>query len=91
MSVSRATKGWVGPRSLPPFRADHVGSLLRPRELADARASRKAGTLSADGLRAVENRCIEVAIRKREELGLHAVTDGEYRRAYWLRCAGEQG
>jgi 5-methyltetrahydropteroyltriglutamate--homocysteine methyltransferase len=83
MSVSSATKDWVGPRSLPPFRADHVGSLLRPRELADARASRKAGTLSVDGLRAVEDRCIEAAIRKQEELGLYAATDGEYRRAYW--------
>ena len=82
MSMSSATKDRVGPRSLPPFRADHVGSLLRPRELAEARASRKAGTLSADALRAVEDRCIEAAIRKQEELGLRAATDGEYRRAY---------
>ena len=83
MSMSSATKDRVGPRSLPPFRADHVGSLLRPRELAEARAARKAGTLSADALRAVEDRCIEAAIRKQEELGLRAATDGEYRRAYW--------
>ena len=83
MSMSSATKDRVGPRSLPPFRADHVGSLLRPRELAEARASRKAGTLSAEALRAVEDRCIEAAIRKQEELGLRAATDGEYRRAYW--------
>src|SRR5215475_13559178 len=83
MSMSGATKDRVGSRSLPPFRADHVGSLLRPRELAQARASRKAGTLSADALRAVENRCIEAAVQKQEELGLRAVTDGEYRRSYW--------
>ena len=83
MSTSSATKDRVGPRSLPPFRADHVGSLLRPRELAEARAARKAGTLSADALRAVEDRCIEAAIRRQEELGLRAATDGEYRRAYW--------
>src|ERR1700742_373746 len=69
MSVSNATKDRVGPRSLPPFRADHVGSLLRPRELVEARAARKAGALSAEGLKAVEDRCIEAAIRKQEELG----------------------
>jgi 5-methyltetrahydropteroyltriglutamate--homocysteine methyltransferase len=51
--------------------------------LADASASHKEGTLSVDGLRAVEDRCIEAAIRKQEELGLRAATDGEYRRAYW--------
>jgi methionine synthase II (cobalamin-independent) len=83
MSVSSTTKDRVGRRSLPPFRADHVGSLLRPRELAEARASRKAGTLSAEALRTVEDRCIEAAIRRQEELGLRAATDGEYRRAYW--------
>src|SRR5512142_1649935 len=83
MSMSSATKDRVGPRSLPPFRADHVGSLLRPRELAEARAARKAGTLPADALRAVEDRCIEAAIRKQEEIGLRAATDGEYRRAFW--------
>jgi 5-methyltetrahydropteroyltriglutamate--homocysteine methyltransferase len=83
MSMSSATRDRVGPRSLPPFRADHVGSLLRPRELAEARASRKAGALSADGLRAVEDRCIEAAIRRQEDLGFRAATDGEYRRAFW--------
>jgi 5-methyltetrahydropteroyltriglutamate--homocysteine methyltransferase len=71
------------PRTAPPFRADHVGSLLRPRELQAARAAWKAGTLSLDALRQVEDRCIEAAIRKQEEIGLRAVTDGEYRRAYW--------
>ena len=84
MSTSlSATSERSGPRTRPPFRADHVGSLLRPRELQEARAARKAGKLSADALRAVEDRCIEAAIRKQEELGLRAATDGEYRRAYW--------
>jgi 5-methyltetrahydropteroyltriglutamate--homocysteine methyltransferase len=83
MSMSGAAKDRVGPRSLPPFRADHVGSLLRPRELAEARAARKAGALSADALRATEDRCIEEAIRRQEELGFRAATDGEYRRAFW--------
>ncbi|MGA8192692.1 MAG: 5-methyltetrahydropteroyltriglutamate--homocysteine S-methyltransferase, partial [Acetobacteraceae bacterium] len=84
MSTSTtATEGQVGPRNLPPFRADHVGSLLRPRELTDARAARKAGTLSEDALRAVEDRCISAAIRRQEEIGLRAATDGEYRRAFW--------
>jgi 5-methyltetrahydropteroyltriglutamate--homocysteine methyltransferase len=71
------------PRARPPFRADHVGSLLRPRELVEARAARAAGTLLADELRAVEDRCIEAAVRKQEEIGLRSATDGEYRRAYW--------
>jgi 5-methyltetrahydropteroyltriglutamate--homocysteine methyltransferase len=83
MAVSSATKDQVGPRSRPPFRADHVGSLLRPRELAEARAARKAGTLPADALRAIEDHWIEAAIRKQGEIGLRAATDGEYRRAFW--------
>jgi 5-methyltetrahydropteroyltriglutamate--homocysteine methyltransferase len=83
MSMSSAAKDRVGPRNRPPFRADHVGSLLRPRELAEARAARKAGTLPADALRAIEDHWIEAAIRKQGEIGLRAATDGEYRRAFW--------
>jgi 5-methyltetrahydropteroyltriglutamate--homocysteine methyltransferase len=67
----------------PPFRADHVGSLLRPKPLQQARAAWKAGTLPHDALRDVEERCIEAAIARQEEIGLRAATDGEYRRAYW--------
>jgi 5-methyltetrahydropteroyltriglutamate--homocysteine methyltransferase len=67
----------------PPFRADHVGSLLRPKELQAARAAFKAGTLPADALRDIEDRCIAAAIAKQEDIGLRAATDGEYRRAYW--------
>jgi 5-methyltetrahydropteroyltriglutamate--homocysteine methyltransferase len=73
----------LSPRNRPPFRADHVGSLLRPPALAEARAARKAGSLSAESLRNTEDECIIRAIRKQEEIGLRAATDGEYRRAYW--------
>jgi 5-methyltetrahydropteroyltriglutamate--homocysteine methyltransferase len=70
-------------RARPPFRADHVGSLLRPTELREARAARAAGTLDAAALRDVEDRCIAGAIARQEQLGLRAATDGEYRRGYW--------
>jgi 5-methyltetrahydropteroyltriglutamate--homocysteine methyltransferase len=70
-------------RATPPFRADHVGSLLRPKELQAARAAWKAGTMTHDALREVEDRCITAAIAKQQDIGLRAATDGEYRRAYW--------
>ncbi len=73
----------MSPRALPPFRADHVGSLLRPAKLQAARADWRAGTLSSERLRALEDECIAAAISRQEEIGLHAATDGEYRRAYW--------
>jgi methionine synthase II (cobalamin-independent) len=69
--------------SRPPFRADHVGSLLRPPELHAARAARKAGTIDAAQLRAAEDKAIRDAVRLQEELGFQAATDGEFRRAYW--------
>jgi 5-methyltetrahydropteroyltriglutamate--homocysteine methyltransferase len=84
MSTSTtATESRIGPRARPPFRADHVGSLLRPRELAEARAAHRGKNLSTAALRAVEDRCIATAIRRQEEIGLRAATDGEYRRAFW--------
>jgi 5-methyltetrahydropteroyltriglutamate--homocysteine methyltransferase len=64
----------------PPFRADHVGSLLRPPELLAARASRAAGKISAARLRAAEDAAIRGAIAFEEEVGLESITDGEYRR-----------
>jgi 5-methyltetrahydropteroyltriglutamate--homocysteine methyltransferase len=70
-------------RTTPPFRADHVGSLLRPAALKDARAKRERGEIDAAALKAIEDREIEEAIRKQEEIGLKAVTDGEFRRAFW--------
>src|SRR6201996_3402170 len=66
-----------------PFRADHVGSILRPPELHKARTDFAEGRLDAQGLRAVEDAAIVKAVRMQEEVGLLAVTDGEYRRATW--------
>ncbi len=73
----------VAPRLRPPFRADHVGSLLRPAELRAARADFAAGRIARGRLRDIEDRCIAAAIRRQEETGLRAATDGEYRRSYW--------
>ena len=67
----------------PPFRADHVGSLLRPPELRDARAKFKAGALALAELKAVEDRAIREAVAKQEAIGLEAITDGEFRRDFW--------
>ncbi len=67
----------------PPFRADHVGSLLRPTALKDARAKFAKGELTADALKEVEDREIERVIKKQEEVGLKSVTDGEFRRSWW--------
>lgn len=69
--------------SQPPFRADHVGSLLRPQYLKDARSQREAGAISAADLAAVEDRAIREAIQKQEQIGLHNITDGEFRRSFW--------
>jgi len=70
-------------RAKPPFRADHVGSLLRPAALKDARGKRECGEIDAAALKAVEDREIEKAIRRQEEIGLASITDGEFRRAFW--------
>ena len=67
----------------PPFRADQVGSLLRPAALREARVKAKAGAISAEQLREIEDRCIRAAVVRQESLGLPAVTDGEYRRDFW--------
>jgi 5-methyltetrahydropteroyltriglutamate--homocysteine methyltransferase len=70
-------------RQSPPFRADHVGSLLRPRKLIEARDRKKAGEISADALRAVEDEAIREVVKLQEDIGLQAVTDGEFRRTWW--------
>jgi 5-methyltetrahydropteroyltriglutamate--homocysteine methyltransferase len=70
-------------RTKPPFRADHVGSLLRPAALKEARTRRAKGEITPAELKAVEDREIERAIKKQEEVGLQAVTDGEFRRSWW--------
>jgi methionine synthase II (cobalamin-independent) len=71
------------PRTKPPFRADHVGSLLRSAALKAARGKRERGEISSAELAAVEDREIEKVIRKQEDVGLRSVTDGEFRRAFW--------
>lgn len=67
----------------PPFRADQVGSLLRPERLVVARDKAAAGEIDADELRGIEDECIVDAVRLQEEAGLQGVTDGEYRRYMW--------
>jgi 5-methyltetrahydropteroyltriglutamate--homocysteine methyltransferase len=65
----------------PPFRADHVGSLLRPRALLEARYAKGADKPSAEALRAMEDEMVPEVIALQERIGLQGVTDGEYRRA----------
>jgi 5-methyltetrahydropteroyltriglutamate--homocysteine methyltransferase len=70
-------------RDMPPFRADHVGSLLRPPELLAARDAHANGDMDARELRSAEDRAIESVIRMQEDAGLPVATDGEFRRASW--------
>jgi 5-methyltetrahydropteroyltriglutamate--homocysteine methyltransferase len=70
-------------RTSPPFRADHVGSLLRPPRLLQARDDYAAGRISAEELHAVEDQAIRDVGAMQEEVGLQSVTDGEFRRASW--------
>jgi 5-methyltetrahydropteroyltriglutamate--homocysteine methyltransferase len=70
-------------RTIPPFRADHVGSLLRPAALKEARARREREEISAGDLRAAENQAIESVVAREAEIGLRSSTDGEFRRAMW--------
>ena len=70
-------------RTKPPFRADMVGSLLRTAALKEARHKHNDGEISDEALKEVEDREIRALIKRQEEIGLQAVTDGEFRRAYW--------
>jgi 5-methyltetrahydropteroyltriglutamate--homocysteine methyltransferase len=70
-------------RTKPPFRADHVGSFLRPEPLKEARAKHERGAIGDGELKSVEDREIENVIRKQEEAGLKLATDGEFRRSWW--------
>src|ERR1043166_706510 len=70
-------------RTKPPFRADQVGSLLRSAALKDARAKRSTGGITAEQLKVIEDREIELLIKKQEEVGLQSITDGENRRKSW--------
>lgn len=66
-----------------PFRANHVGSLLRPPELLEAREQRQKGEIHAAQLRQVEDRCIRDAVKMQEDAGMQGITDGEFRRTLW--------
>lgn len=70
-------------RPKPPFRADHVGSLLRPENLKRARDQHAAGEISADELRGVEDAAVRDVVALQQDVGLQSITDGEFRRSYW--------
>src|ERR1700722_8756084 len=72
-----------GRRTKPPFRADPVGSLLRPRRLIQAREDHTAGKISAEDLRGIEDEEIRKVVTMQRDVGLQSVTDGEFRRASW--------
>jgi 5-methyltetrahydropteroyltriglutamate--homocysteine methyltransferase len=82
-SPETATVTEAGGRTKPPFRADHVGSLLRPPELLTARDGFAQGRITLDELRAIEDDAIREAVRMQEEVGLQSATDGEFRRESW--------
>jgi 5-methyltetrahydropteroyltriglutamate--homocysteine methyltransferase len=73
----------IAMRSTPPFRADHVGSLLRPPQLLAAREEFASGRIDAAQLRAIEDEAISDVVAMQEEIGLQSATDGEFRRATW--------
>jgi 5-methyltetrahydropteroyltriglutamate--homocysteine methyltransferase len=83
MQEETATMTRAGQRTKPPFRADHVGSLLRPKRLLRAREEFAAGTIDAQGLREAEDDAIRQIVAKQESLGLQSATDGEFRRESW--------
>ena len=70
-------------RKKPPFRADHVGSLLRPAALKKAREQRAKDEIPPAQLKEIEDREIERVIKKQEDVGLQSITDGEFRRSWW--------
>ena len=70
-------------RTLAPFRADHVGSLLRPKALLEARARQASGEIGAEELRHIEDEAIQDIVTMQREVGLQSATDGEFRRTSW--------
>jgi 5-methyltetrahydropteroyltriglutamate--homocysteine methyltransferase len=80
-----ANKGEMSmPHKEPPFKADVVGSLLRPAAIHEARARRERGEISVDDLRRIETSCVEEAVAMQEEVGLRVCTDGEFHRRHWF-------
>src|SRR5690606_7495274 len=82
-AVMRAQGDAMIPQPLPPFRADQVGSLLRPLHLAQAREKHRRGEIDAASRRAAEDDAIREAVAHQEEIGLQGITDGEFRRDWW--------
>jgi 5-methyltetrahydropteroyltriglutamate--homocysteine methyltransferase len=82
-TAQQPREGSVVNRTTPPFRADHVGSLLRSAPLKNARAKRDRGEIGAEELKSIEDHEIKEVIRKQEAVGLKSITDGEFRRASW--------
>src|SRR6516165_10408306 len=82
-AMTTLTKAKVAQRAKPPFRADQVGSILRTAPLKDARAKHAKREISDAQLKEVEDREIEKAIKKQEEIGLQLATDGEFRRSWY--------
>ena len=70
-------------RTIPPFRADHVGSLLRPAALLKAREQRQRNEISAEALARIEDQAIRDVVKLQEDVGLKSITDGEFRRTFW--------
>jgi 5-methyltetrahydropteroyltriglutamate--homocysteine methyltransferase len=70
-------------RTAPPYRADHVGSFLRPKRLLEARARRARGEITAEALWEIEDDAIREVVRRQEDVGLRGVTDGELRRTFF--------
>ncbi len=83
MQEETTTRTSSGRRVKPPFRADHVGSILRPPALLKARDDFAAGSIDAASLRAIEDEAIRETVRRQEDVGLQAASDGEFRRASW--------
>ncbi len=81
MATAQSTD--TGRRTTPPFRADHVGSLLRPKRLLDAREQHAAGQLSLEELRGIEDEAIRDVVSMQRDVGLQSATDGEFRRSSW--------
>jgi 5-methyltetrahydropteroyltriglutamate--homocysteine methyltransferase len=82
-ALERGTNTTMTARTVPPFRADHVGSFLRSTELKVARTQRELGEIDGAQLRDAEDAAIRVLVRKQEDAGLKGITDGDYRRSYW--------
>ncbi len=83
LSPTTSRQGKTVNRIDPPFRADHVGSLLRPERVHEARAKRAAGEISAEELRGIEDEAIAEAVSKLEGTGMQSITDGEFRRGWF--------